>query len=191
VWVAILAPGLVRRLRDRRSEVAVGEFHRHLRVLQRTGPAAMRPAFRLQHRAADRLDTPGVLGPDGAPTLTLVQPAATLVQRTVSDRARRGGTASAVRGTRPDPFFAPGACKRRRDVVGTLLSVVTASGLVGAIPGLHLVLAVTAAAVVVCALYLFTLARLRRRAVERVAKLRYLPDPDEEPSFVIVRRAAR
>jgi hypothetical protein len=177
-------------MRDRRSEVAVGEFHRHLRVLQRTGPAAMRPAFRLQHRAADGGDAPGAHRPDFAPTLTLVQPA-TLVQRTVSNGARPAGIASTGRGRRPDPFFAPGACKRRRDVVGILLSVVSASALVGAIPGLHVVLGVTGAALVVCALYLMTLARMRRRAVERVAKLRYLPDPDEEPAFVIVRRAAR
>ena len=108
VWAAILAPGLLRRMRDRRSEVAIGEFHRHLRVLQRTGPAAMRPAFRLQHRAADGGDAPGAHGPDFAPTLTLVQPAATLVQRTVSSAARPVGVASTGRGKRPDPFFAPG-----------------------------------------------------------------------------------
>ena len=178
VWAAILSPGLIRRVLDRRSADGVGEFHKHLRVLQRTGPVVARPAFRLQRRGTDGrlLSAPD----DVAPTLTLLR----------SDAASRPLPADDTRQRRSDPFFAPGACKRRRDVLCTLLSVVIGSGLVGAIPGLRIVLAVTAAAGVVTALYLVTLARMRRRAVERSVKLRYLPQRQEEPTIVILRRAA-
>jgi hypothetical protein len=107
-----------------------------------------------------------------------------------SGPATRPIPAEEGRHQRTDPFFAPGSCKRRRDVLFTLLSVVIGSGLVGAIPGLRIVLALTAAAALATALYLVVLARMRRRAAERAVKLRYLPPRDEEPTIVILRRAA-
>ena len=71
VWAAILSPSLIRRVLDRRSADGVGEFHQHLRVLQRTGPVVARPAFRLQRRGTDGrlLSAPD----DVAPTLTLLR----------------------------------------------------------------------------------------------------------------------
>jgi hypothetical protein len=180
VWAVILAPSLVRRVRDRRSEVAVGEFHRHLRVLERTAPAVMPPAFRLQRPVsgggAERFDL-GV-----APTLMLLAPGAA---------PARPGARSGSRGAiRQDSFFAPGACKRRRDVVCTMLCVVVGTGLVGAIPGVRWALYMTGAAALACSLYLVALVRMRRRATERTAKLRYMPEPREEPAVVILRRVA-
>lgn len=181
VWAVILAPSLIRRVRDRRSEVAVGEFRRHLRVLERAGPAVVRPAFRLQ-RPASGFGTAGV-GPGVAPTLTLLAPD--------PEPARPGTPARSPGAIRHDRFFAPGACKRRRDVVCTMLCVMVGTGLVGAIPGVRWALYVTGAAALTCALYLVALARMRRGAVERTVKLRYLPEPREEPAVVILRRVAR
>ena len=47
VWAAVLGPSLLRRRFERRSGDSIGEFHQHLRVLRRTGPVLVPPAFRL------------------------------------------------------------------------------------------------------------------------------------------------
>ena len=90
-----------------------------------------------------------------------------------------------------DPYFRPGACKRRRDVLLCLVSGVLGTGVVGAIPQLRIVLAATAFFFVLVVLYLAMLVRMRRRAMERTVKLRYLPRPASEPAIVLRRSAAR
>ena len=57
--------------------------------------------------------------------------------------------------------------------------MVVVSGLLGSAPVLRPLLVVTAATLVVGALYIALLVRLRTRAVEREVKLRYLPQPAE------------
>jgi hypothetical protein len=176
VWAAILAPSLVRRGLERRSENSIGDFHRHLRVLQRTGPTVVRPAFRLHHG--------GVEPP--------VPPPSPVASRRGLVLVRPGGTAVLPPARKVDPFFRPGACKRRRDVVCSLAAVMFGTGLLGAIPTLRPALAATAATFVMTAVYLATLVRMRAHAVERARKLRYLPEHEEpEPAFVILRSAAR
>jgi hypothetical protein len=44
VWAVVLVPGLLRRRLERRSGDSIGDFHRQLRILQRTGPAPLAPA---------------------------------------------------------------------------------------------------------------------------------------------------
>ncbi len=53
VWAAVLVPSLLRRRSDRRSSDSIGEFHQQLRVLRRTGPAVVPPAFRLMTSLPD------------------------------------------------------------------------------------------------------------------------------------------
>jgi hypothetical protein len=85
---------------------------------------------------------------------------------------------------RPDPYFRPEACKRRRDVVVSLLFVVVSTGLAGAIPSARPLLAVTGVGAVALAAYVVLLVRLRNRAREREMKLRYLPQPVDRESSV-------
>lgn len=93
---------------------------------------------------------------------------------------------------RPDPYFRPEACKRRRDILVVLLGVLVGTGLLGAIPALRPVLFVTIAGAVSLAVYVGLLVYLRTLALEREMKLRYLPQPAEhEPSVVARRIAAR
>ena len=187
VWGLVLAPGLFRRRHERRSSGdSVGEFRHHLRVLQRTGPTLVRPAYRLGtalpegagaagHRPMGHVASRGpglvLVRPDGVPPLRPVAPIEAPLSLT-------------------DPYFRPAACRRRRDVLLWMLSAVFASALLGAIPPLRLALCFTALTVVVCAVYVGMLVRHRRRAVERVEKLRYMPGAEEQDSSVVILRSA-
>jgi hypothetical protein len=178
VWAAVLGPGMLKRVLERRSGDSIGMFHRQLRVLERAGPTLVAPAFRLTVSHPES-------GPRHVPprALTLVPP----------DVPTRRGASRGDAGGRPgrDPYFRPGACKRRRDVLLWLVTAVLGTGVLGAIPELRILLAVTALCFVLMALYLAMLVRMRSRAVERTVKLRYLPRPVAEPTIVVRRSAAR
>jgi len=191
VWAAVLGPGFLRRMLERRSSDSIGEFHHRLRVLQRTAPAtavsdeAAGPELVRRLRFDDVGDPIGYsappAGPGGRGELALVRPA---------------GRESAARGPRSraqgDPFFRPAACRRRRDVLLCLVGSVLGTAALGAIPELRVALAFTAFLAVVTAAYVMVLVRLRARAEERARKLRYLPPRAEQPVTVVIRqRAAR
>jgi hypothetical protein len=182
VWAAVLGPSFLRRRFDRRSGDSISEFHHHLRVLRRTGPTLVNPAFKLTTSLPDessrRLARNAAVGGTG---LILIRP----------DAAPPRGVAAGSQTQRPDRYFRPEACKRRRDVLLCMVSVIVGTGLLGAIPVLRPLLGLTAFMLVVSALYVMMLVRLGRRAAERAAKLRYLPEPTEAgPSVAIGRRAA-
>ncbi len=182
VWAAVLAPGLLRRRFDRRSGDSIGEFHQHLRVLRRTGPVVVAPAFRLMTSLPEEPPSGDGRRPLASDRrLVLIRPDATVPQA--------AGAASTAR--RPDAYFSPQACKRRRDVLASLACVIFATGVLGAIPFLRPLLAVTGVAVVVAGVYVVMLVRLGSRATERAAKLRYLPEPVEDEPTIVIRRAAR
>jgi heme A synthase len=91
---------------------------------------------------------------------------------------------------RSDPYFRPGACKRRRDVLMVLVCALTITGLIGVIPAMRLLLAVTAFVGVALTAYVALLIRLRNHALEREAKLRYLPQNTHHDIPLVIRRAA-
>ena len=183
VWAVVLGPSLLRRSVQRHSTDSIGAFHRQLRVLRPIGPSLVDPVHRLDaslpatHIGAD-------LRGGSRPGLIVVRPDGAL-----SVPGSHVGTSS-VR--RPDPYFRPEACQRRRDVLVALLFIVVSTGLAGAIPSARPLLAVTGAAALALVAYVALLVRLRNRAREREAKLRYLPQPvDSEPSVVVHRVVAR
>ncbi len=182
VWAAVLGPSLLRRRFDRGSSDSIGEFHQQLRVLRRTGPAVVPPAFRLMTSLPD--DATRRVSPSGAGAdrgLILIRPDATAARPPYATSGTQ----------RPDRFFRPEACKRRRDVLASMVCVIFVTGVLGAIPVLRPLLGVTAFLFVVAALYVVMLVRLGSRATERVAKLRYLPEPVEDEPTIVIRRAAR
>jgi hypothetical protein len=182
VWAAVLGPSFLRRRFDRRSGDSIGEFHRHLRVLRRTGPTLVNPVFKLTTSLPDQSSRLRARNAAvGGTGLILIRP----------DAAPSRAVAAGSQAQRPDRYFRPEACKRRRDVLLGMVSVIVGTGLLGAIPVLRPLLGLTAFVLVVSALYVMMLVRLGRRATERAAKLRYLPEPAEaSPSIAIRRRAA-
>lgn len=181
VWAVVLGPSLLRRTMDHQSKDSIGSFHRQLNVLGRTGPSLMPPAHRLGVSVPDAHDdssSPGWL---------------------VSVSSRPGPVSgfsdlppsaphTALR--RPDPYFRPGACKRRRDVLMVLLCALTVTALIGIIPAMHILLFGTAFVAVALAAYVGLLVRLRNQALERQVKLRYLPRGAEYEVPMSVRRVA-
>ena len=182
VWAAVLVPSLLRRRFDRRSGDSIGEFHQHLRVLRRTGPVVVPPAFRLSTSIPEG-PTPRRTGQSvaGRGGLILIRPDA--------PAPRVAGATASTR--RADRFFRPEACKRRRDVLAWMACAIFGTGALGAIPALRPLLGLTALALAVSALYVVLIVRLGARATERTVKLRYLPEPVVDEPTIVIRRAAR
>ena len=182
VWAVVLVPGLLRRRLEARSDDSIGDFHRQLRVLQRTGPTLVHGAAQwrsTQHAGPAPRGRPGAIV-SKRHGLVLVRP----------DAAPALAPDEVPAGERPaDPYFHPGACRRRRDVLAALVCVVLGSGLLAFIPVLRPMLGVTAFAVLITVTYMAMLVRMRSRAVERTEKLRYLPEP-VAPSEAAIRRTA-
>jgi hypothetical protein len=181
VWAAVLGPSLLRRTSERWSSDSVGAFHRQLRVLERAGPTTVDPAHRLNTSY-----------PSGSPFRVSSANGATFVVRTDSSSsgsaAQRTAPSQAAR--RPDPYFRPDACRRRRNTLAGLLAVLIGTGLLGVVPALRPALVVTVIGAVLVAGYLALLVYLRTLALEREVKLRYLPDPVEADASAALRRIA-
>lgn len=151
IWIAVLAPPLLRKGAETRRADSVGDFRRHLRVLQRTGPSLIAPA----HTRIDPYDPRS------------------------SGRAR----AQRVAVTRSRML------RRRRNVlVGLTLATVLFVG-VGAVPGMHKLLAGAAAFGVLLIGYVVMLVRMRNLAAEREMKLTFLPGGGYEAAALLRRSA--
>lgn len=180
VWAVVLGPGLLRRGVQRRSTDSIGDFHRQLRVLERAGPTLVEPIHSLDTTLPSANLAQRSVG-TSRNGLIVVRPDAVLpVARTARRTSAR----------RPDPYFRPISCKRRRDVLTALLVTFVGSGLLGAIPAARPVLILTGIAALATAGYIALLVRLRSQALERELKLRYLPSPADRDSMLGVRRVA-
>jgi len=145
VWIAVLAPPLLRKGAETRRADSIGDFRRQLVVLQRTGPSVIAPAnTRLDNRRRGAVPT-------------YVAPATPVVRA----RPVREGLRSARR--------------RRRNVLLTLGLTTFVLLAVGAVPGMHVLLVVAAVSIVLLASYVALLVRIRNAAAERDMKLSFLP----------------
>jgi len=177
VWAVVLGPSLLRRRAERKSTDSIGAFHRQLRILERTGPMIVDPAHRLGTEQPSMWQAPRY----SASGLLVVRP----------DSQPANGLPTWSHGSRrPDPYFRPDACKRRRDILVSMLCVLVGTGLLGAIPTLRPLLYVTMVGAVFLASYVGLLVYLRNLAIEREVKLHYLPTPVQHESAVSVRRTA-
>jgi hypothetical protein len=159
VWLAVLAPPLLRRGVESRRRDSVGDFRRHLGVLQRPGPTVIAPAH-------TRLVRPQYYGTPIAP-------------RTVA--TQRAGRSQTLR--------------RRRSVFVGLVGSTVLFVAVGAVPGLHLILAVAGLSVLMLGAYVALLLRMRNLAAERDMKLTFLPNavsaiPSVDPTLFLRRSAS-
>ncbi len=150
----------------------------------------MEPAHRLGSPSSSDLDeaseapiTPIRTAATRGATMMVVRPDALGVPRSPSS--------SDLGARRPDSYFSPAACKRRREVLGVVCSSLLLSGLLGSVPALRPILMVTAFCGFVLVAYVGLLVVLRNRALERETKLRYLPArPEDHDVSVVVRRVA-
>jgi hypothetical protein len=78
LWVAVLIPSVVSKLRERRSAGSIGRFHQRLDLLERTGPKIVEPAYRLTGTEAMSTSPPPIVVSTPPmpvrPNLTLVPP---------------------------------------------------------------------------------------------------------------------
>jgi hypothetical protein len=163
VWIAVLAPPLLRKGAETRRADSIGDFRRQLVVLQRTGPSVIAPAnTRVEHGF-------------GSAAPAYVSPASPVARMT---RASRETTRTARR--------------RRRNVLTVLALTTLLLLVIGAVPGMHIVLALAAVSGVLLGVYVALLVRLRNAAAERDMKLSFLPGPAAyaSPGAPLLRRSA-
>lgn len=137
------------------STDSIGSFRRQLRVLERTGPTTITPAYRMESRDL------GVYGASRVPTMS--GPGRALAHNPTVAAARRRR-----------------AQKRRRDVVCGLLAAVVGSALLGLLPGLTVMFGLSALLAVMLAAYVVMLMQMQTAAsgrTERPQNVRYLPRP--------------
>jgi hypothetical protein len=83
LWVALLAPGVVKWLRSHTPSTSIASFHRELQGLEHTGPKIVEPAYRLEdedQRLTERVDEPPTVR---APRLVLLPTGATAKESTM------------------------------------------------------------------------------------------------------------
>lgn len=80
VWIVVLAPSAIRRLTGRRGSTSIDTFHHELRLLKRSGPKLIAPAFRLETAfaggtmARSSSGLPAVSSMPGRPSLVIIEP---------------------------------------------------------------------------------------------------------------------
>jgi len=199
LWIAVLAPGAITKISERRSSGSIDSFHDRLRLLERTGPKLIRPANRLERAEPRRLAT--AVGyatapsppPVERPALVLIEtarpeleadtidvialdqtePPVRVSQRVANPRGydeadgpsvrmldgpSLGSIARAEMVDEPDiavwqPTTSVGKAerraqpaRRRRDILGVLVTTMVLSGLLGIVPSLRPALIASAAA---------------------------------------------
>jgi hypothetical protein len=198
LWIAVLAPGAITKIAERRSSGSIDSFHDRLHLLERTGPKLIRPANRLERAEPRRLATAvgyaSAPGPQPVvrPALVLLEtarpeseanaidvvpldqpeaPVRVVARSAASPHRFDHADGPAVRMLdgpslgdigRPEAADEPDiaswqpptgvaerraqAARRRRDILGVLVTTMVLSGLLGIVPSLRPALIATAAA---------------------------------------------
>ena len=167
VWGAVLVPAYLRKRVERRSGDSIGDFHRQLGVLERTGPTLVNPANRLVTSGeASRLSLPPVAAPPASP--------------------------GAAAGGMVIPTGAPnyGLRRRRRTTLLTALGATGTFLVLGSIPQLRLLWIVAGLCALATAGYVLLLVQFAKLEAEREVKVVYLPRMAPEPTVTLKRTAA-
>jgi hypothetical protein len=150
IWVLALTPTLLRKLAERESTYSVAKFHRSLRVMRQTYPgqvAAMGGGL-----ASGGQFAPGRVGPFVG-----------------------GHTAAGYPAGRPVAARASGhSTRRRRQVLLVLGAGLVVTFLIGLVPGLSVLWAVSLLLLAVTAGYVALLIHFRRAELERAQKVVHL-----------------
>jgi hypothetical protein len=87
LWVALLAPGVVKWLRTHKPSTSIASFHRQLRLLEHTGPKIVEPAYRLEGEDRRVTEWEEPAPPVRAPRLVLLPSGATQKEPTTMRHA--------------------------------------------------------------------------------------------------------
>jgi hypothetical protein len=168
LWGIVLGPWAVQVRAEQRRMRSVENFRRHLRRLAPTtpGPRASRPSVAARPSGAAR---PVVSIIASAPVILASAPVAVPTPAPVA--VKKLSRASILR-------------RRQRILAGLIVAVATTL-VVGAFPGLRLAWAANGMADLALVAYLIGLRRLHRLALERKAKVRYLPATEVTEAEVI------
>jgi hypothetical protein len=99
LWVALLAPGAVKWVRNHHRTTSIASFHRQLTKLERSGPKLVEPAHRLGGQDG-REPAPAAQAEARVPRLVLLATGATRKEPSMRDQDGYGGRHS----RRVDPF---------------------------------------------------------------------------------------
>jgi hypothetical protein len=145
LWVAVLAPSVVRRIRERGGVGSVDHFHHQLELLEHAGPKLVTPAYRLRSNGSGKA-TP----PSSRPKLVLLR---AVQDGQAADIEDVDGAHYARVGVieRPEPSLSPTqtdaelAAYRRQQarqrctfVLRLLAAAAITTGILGALPALRL-----------------------------------------------------
>ncbi len=192
LWVAVLAPGFVKRRRERRSTTSIDSFHHQLHLLERTGPKIVSPAFRLETAGASAATVaahptnsrvPAITSRPGRPKLVLVgRGDAGDAQEEVAASGdffgdqdpRQSADLSEWSGQPPssprpltDAYQRRQTLKRRRDVFLGLVGTFLLTAVLGVMPSLHALWALTAISGLALVGFVLLMQHARRTALER------------------------
>jgi 4-amino-4-deoxy-L-arabinose transferase-like glycosyltransferase len=176
LWAALLLPPYLRNRSENRPADSIGDFRHQLRVLQRTGPASVRPANRLW-------------GPTPSHPVPPYSPYAARSAAFAPTATRRVGPSRLMS---PELQRRRAAQRRRRDIFLSLTAMTGLSGLIGFVPGLSAVWYLTGVMAMALIGYTMLLVRMRNTAAEREMKVRFLGSAasgEPAPAYVLRRSA--
>jgi hypothetical protein len=151
VWVVVLAPGVLRRLGERRRGGSIDHFHHQLQLLEHAGPKLVAPAYRLGSTQSTHSAEPA----SSRPKLVLLRPVGDGQSADIDDvdgtrYARVGVIESPESPTTVAQTHAGLAAYRRQQarqrctlVLRLLTGVAILTGILGAMPSFHLAWIVT------------------------------------------------
>lgn len=169
LWVAVLAPPVIRSRREHRRSDSIGDFNYQLGVLGKAnGQRSTRSAPRAASLSGPMRVSP--IGPVHAPA------------------TRRPRVAPASHAPEVPAPMTP-AQRRRRDVLLALGAAVIVTFLLALVAGLMLLWAVQLIADALIATYIVLLVQMQHRLAERHTKVHYLSHP-AAPQLVGLRRTA-
>ncbi|MGH9086856.1 MAG: hypothetical protein ACRDYZ_01905 [Acidimicrobiales bacterium] len=196
LWVAVLGPRIVRRLREREPLGSVDSFYHELHLLDRAAPKTVAPANRLETAYAGRMvpgssGYPSVSSMPGRPSLTLLPPVgggggggggggdeADMADEVLARQERLGVPANQALAARDRAYRARQGRRRRRDVLLALLATVLVTGLLGTMHSFRVLWDLTALSGILLVAYLVLAVRAQqvvaatrpRRPVARPAR---------------------
>lgn len=207
LWVVVLTPAVVRRLREHSSSESIDSFHHSLHLLERTGPKLIPPAYRLesafasQGLATGQSGYPSVSSAPGRPNLVLLKPDDgsegdrpddQVVDEVSGEHYQRVELPPLVETGPEHPWLAQRSedyrrqqgRRRRREVVAGLTATFLVTGLLGIAHQFRLLWVLTAlsglvlAAYVALSLYARSLSAPARVRPSRPASARRIADPE-------------
>jgi len=168
LWIVVLAPTVIRRLKEQGSGESIDSFYYHLHLLERSGPKLIPPAHRMVTARSDATgltaERSGTAGSSmsGRPNLVLLEPAKDgepgvedeVVHEASGERYRRLcrqeedgptplGVPMSLLSPRAEDYRRRQIQRRRREILLWLVTTCGLTGLLGIVPSLHALWVVT------------------------------------------------